>query len=106
MAHSLGTQEHTLSITTIINVQLTGPIYNYVLVTHSNIYKFWAAAAEAWKWVKIQCQVADSMTATWSDFIPSWRDMLLAYKEDESNPNPFEEPDPSKWFLCTSTIGS
>ena len=46
MAHTLGTQERTLSITTIINVQLTGPIYNYVLVTYSNIYKFWAAAAD------------------------------------------------------------
>ena len=45
MAHTLGTQERALSITTIINVQLTGPIYNCVLVTHSNIYKFWAAAA-------------------------------------------------------------
>ena len=47
MAHTLGTQERILSITTIINVQLTGPIYNYVLVTHSNIYKFWAAAADS-----------------------------------------------------------
>ena len=61
---------------------------------------------KARKWAKTQRRVADSMTATWSDFVPSWRGMLLAYKEDESKPNPFEEPDPGKRFLRAPTIWS
>ena len=50
----------------------------------------------AWKWAKIQCEAADSMTTTWAEFVPSWEEMLLAYKNDKSKPNPFEEPDPGK----------
>jgi hypothetical protein len=54
----------------------------------------------AWKWAGIQREVADAMTHTWSEFVPEWRRSLSAYKRDRSKPNPFEEPDPSKWFSC------
>lgn len=50
----------------------------------------------AWKGAKIQREVADSMTVTWSEFVPGWRKILAAYKKDSSNPNPFEEPDTGK----------
>ncbi|KAF9782887.1 hypothetical protein BJ322DRAFT_1110770 [Thelephora terrestris] len=41
-----------------------------------------------------QRKEADSMTATWAKFVPEWRKMLTAYKNDQSEPNPFEEPNP------------
>ena len=49
----------------------------------------------AFKWAGVQREVANSMTATWSEFVPEWSKMLHAYKKDNSMPNPFEEPDPS-----------
>lgn len=57
-----------------------------------------------WKWAAVQREVADSMTATWSEFAPSWEKMLLAYKKDKSKPNPFEESDPGKQFPCKYTL--
>ena len=36
------------------------------------------------------------MTATWPEFVHSWKGMLAAYKEDKSKPNPFEEPSPGE----------
>ena len=52
-----------------------------------------------WKWAKTQRDSAELLTATWSEFAPGWKKMLIAYKKDKSNPNPFEEPDPSEWLL-------
>ena len=52
---------------------------------------------QACKWGKIQHEEADSMSLTWSQFVPGWRKTLLAYKQDNKRPNPFEEPDPSKF---------
>jgi hypothetical protein len=43
-----------------------------------------------------QRKEADSMTLAWSKYVPDWRRMLNAYKQDQSNPNPFEEPNPGK----------
>jgi hypothetical protein len=68
----------------------------------------------AYKWAKIQREVADSMTVTWTEFVPEWKKMLQKYKQHRSMPNPknpkpdpklkpipnpFEEPNPSKNFL-------
>jgi hypothetical protein len=50
----------------------------------------------AWKWSKIQREAADSLTVAWAEFVPGWKKMLLAYKEDDTKPNPFEDPDPGK----------
>ena len=36
------------------------------------------------------------MTLAWSQLVPRWRKMLLAYKKDTSMPNPFVEPDNCK----------
>lgn len=46
-------------------------------------------------WAKTQREAADLMSAAWSQAVPDWRKALLEYKEDQSSPNPFEEPDPS-----------
>jgi hypothetical protein len=50
----------------------------------------------AYKWAKIQREVANSMTVTWSEFVPEWKRMLQKYKMKNTHPNPFEEPDPGK----------
>ena len=50
----------------------------------------------AWNGARTQREVADSMTLTWSEFVPGWRRMLDAYKKDKSKPNPFQEPDLGK----------
>lgn len=50
----------------------------------------------AFKWAKIQRDAAESMTETWIEFVPGWRRMLDAYKQDRSMPNPFEEPNTGK----------
>lgn len=47
-------------------------------------------------WARIHREAADSMTNGWSRSVPGWRKMLRAYKQDQSKPNPFEEPDPGK----------
>ena len=52
----------------------------------------------AFKWAKIQREVADSMTKTWIEYVPGWRLMLLTYKKDPSMPNPFRVPDPGTTF--------
>lgn len=51
------------------------------------------------KWAKIQREAADSMTKAWPQLVPGWRKMLLAYKQDKSKQNPFEEPDIGKSFV-------
>jgi len=56
----------------------------------------------ACKWAKIQREEADAMTAAWPRAVPGWRKMLLDYKQDQSNPNPFEEPDASE-LVCIYT---
>ena len=48
----------------------------------------------AFKWARIQREVANSMSITWCAFVPEWMRMLRAYKLDKKKPNPFEEPDP------------
>ena len=53
----------------------------------------------ALEWAKTQREAANSMTLAWSQSAPAWRKMLVAYKNDQSEPNPFEEPDPST-FIC------
>lgn len=50
----------------------------------------------ALKWAKIQRDAAELMTDTWTEFVPGWRRMLDAYKQDHSIPNPFEEPNTGK----------
>lgn len=47
-------------------------------------------------WAKIQREEADSMTVAWPRAVAGWRKMLLKYKQDQSSPNPFEEPDAGK----------
>ena len=47
----------------------------------------------ACEWAKIQREAADSMTKAWPQAVSGWRKMLIAYKQDKSKPNPFEEPD-------------
>jgi hypothetical protein len=49
----------------------------------------------ACEWAKTQREAADSMSIAWSQSVPAWRKMLLEFKEDRSNPNPFENPDAS-----------
>lgn len=56
------------------------------------------------KWAKIQCEVADSMTATWSKFVPKWSRMLGAYKKNSSMPNLFKEPNPGEILLYRHII--
>ena len=51
----------------------------------------------ACKWAKIQREAADAMTEAWPQSVPAWRGALLAYKQDNSNPNPFEEPETGKF---------
>jgi len=54
---------------------------------------------KAWKWGKIQRQVADSFDAMISeDTFRQWTDMVAAYKIDPTKPNPFEEPEAGKLF--------
>ena len=49
---------------------------------------------KAWKWGKIQRQVADSFDAMISKrTLREWTDMVAAYKKDPMKPNPFEEPE-------------
>ena len=48
------------------------------------------------EWAQVQCKEADSITMAWSQYVPGWRKMLLEYKMDKSNPNPFKEPDPGR----------
>lgn len=62
-----------------------------------------AMLERAIKWAKKQREAAESMTAAWSRSVPSWRRMLIAYKNNQSNPNPFEAPDPST-FIHTMYI--
>jgi hypothetical protein len=50
----------------------------------------------AFKWAKIQREVAESMTKTWIEFVPRWRNMWATYKKNASKPNPFRMPDPGK----------
>ena len=49
----------------------------------------------AFEGAKTQREAANSMTLAWPQSVPAWRKMLTAYKNDQSQPNPFEEPDPS-----------
>lgn len=58
----------------------------------------------ACKWGKIQREALDSMTKAWPRGVPRWRKMLLAFKKDKSNPNPFEEPDLGMLFTYTCTL--
>jgi hypothetical protein len=53
------------------------------------------ALERASNWAQVQRKAADLMTVAWPEFVPDWRKMLLAYKQDRSKPNPFAEPDPS-----------
>ena len=48
------------------------------------------------EWAETQREAAKSMSQALSRSVPGWRKMLLAYKQDKSKPNPFEEPDPGK----------
>ena len=53
------------------------------------------------KLAKAHRKAADSMSKAWSKLVPGWRKVLLAYKRNKSNPNPFEEPDPGmSAFMC------
>ena len=50
---------------------------------------------------KAQREAADSMSKAWHKSVPGWRKILLAYKQDNSKPNPFEEPDPgTSTYVC------
>ena len=51
----------------------------------------------ACEWVKIQRETADAMTKAWPQSVPAWRKVLLAYKQNNSNPNPFKEPETGKF---------
>ena len=67
------------------------------------------ALVRAVKWAKIQRKEAESMTLAWSQFVPDWRNMLRAFKRDQSKPNPFEEPDPGRFafiYTCTSKLNN
>lgn len=59
-----------------------------------------AMLERACKWTKILRKAADLMTKAWPKAVPAWRRMLLAFKQANSNPNPFEEPDVGK-AVCT-----
>ena len=50
---------------------------------------------------KAHREAANSMSKAWYKTVPGWRKMLLAYKQDNSKPNPFEEPDPGmSTYVC------
>ena len=47
------------------------------------------------------------MTMAWPRAVIRWRTMLVAFKQDRSNPNPFEEPDVGElaWMrLCAHKL--
>jgi hypothetical protein len=46
------------------------------------------------------------MSAACSESVPTWRKLLLAYKEDLSKPNPFKEPDPGMSIHTTCAVSS
>jgi len=54
----------------------------------------------ACEWSKTLREAADSMTKAWPKAVPAWRRALLAFKADNSKPNPFAEPDVGK-LVCT-----
>ena len=58
----------------------------------------------AFKWGRIQRNAADSMSDTWSAYVPKWSKMLHAYKRNNSMPNPFEEPDTGEILLYRNII--
>jgi len=83
----VGLREYTLFVIKLyITHSFTGPQLKKML-------------ENAWRWAKIQRDAADSMDATWPEFVPDWKKMLIAYKKDKSKPNPFKEPDPGKRIL-------
>lgn len=59
----------------------------------------------ACEWAKTQRESADAMSEAWSQHVPGWRKMLLAYKQDKLKPNPFEEPDPGKRACVYHSLG-
>lgn len=48
------------------------------------------------EWAETQREAAKSMSQAMSRSVPGWRKTLLAYKQDKSKLNPFEEPDVGK----------
>lgn len=57
------------------------------------------ALEKAWKWGKIQRDVANSFDAMISErTLHEWEEMVAEYKRDPTKPNPFEEPEACKLF--------
>lgn len=58
------------------------------------------------KGAKLQRKEANMMTHAWGSLVYEWRKMLRAYKKDQSNPNPFEEPQTGRFtFVSASVVG-
>lgn len=56
-------------------------------------------------WADIQRNEADLMSLAWPKYVSDWRQVLSAYKRDQSNPNPFKDPDPGKLAcVCPCTL--
>jgi len=54
---------------------------------------------------KAHREAANSMSKAWHKSAPGRRKLLLAYKQDKSKPNPFEEPDPgTSTYLCVWSL--
>lgn len=57
------------------------------------------------EWAETQREAAKSMSQAMSRSVPGWRKTLLAYKQDKSKLNPFEEPDVGKSTHTLSCTG-
>ena len=62
------------------------------------------ALEKAWKWGRIQRDVANSFDAMISEHtLRRWEEMVAEYKRDPTKPNPFEEPEFCKLFSSPLT---
>ena len=79
----------------LVFVSLLG-LFSYRLINACLGTQLKKALERANEGAGIQHKEADSMTAAWLRYTPSWMEMVVGYKKDRSKPNPFEEPDSGK----------